>query len=202
MSKVDKQAAEKVDYYIQNQNPNFQEILRPLRKVILDTDKRILEDWKWNAPNYNLEGLLTWMVAFKDHVGLNFYKGAGIEDKYDLFEQKGTEGKNNRIIRLSNIDDLNKEAIEYYVSEAIKINESGIKLDSKRKEISVPVELIQLFNKYPKAKLFYETLAPSKRRDYNEWISTAKRETTKQKRLEQTIEKLLAKESLHQKYER
>ncbi|MGB4845933.1 MAG: YdeI/OmpD-associated family protein [Ferruginibacter sp.] len=65
-------------------------------------------------------------------------------------------------------------------------------VDYKNRSIEPPQELQQLFGKHKKAASFFNTLAFSHKREYVEWILSAKRDDTKQKRLETTIEKLTA----------
>lgn len=65
-------------------------------------------------------------------------------------------------------------------------------VDYKDRTVTVPEELKQLFNKNKKAAGFFESLAFTHRREYVEWIISAKRNETRQRRLETTMEKLSA----------
>ena len=58
--------------------------------------------------------------------------------------------------------------------------------------IEIPKELQQRLDKNKIAASFFDSLAFSHRREYVEWIVSAKKEETKNKRLETTIEKLAA----------
>ncbi len=64
--------------------------------------------------------------------------------------------------------------------------------DSTTKTIQLPEDLSKIFAKNIIAKQQFEKLAFSHRREYIEWIVTAKRDETRIKRLEGTIEKLIA----------
>ncbi len=64
--------------------------------------------------------------------------------------------------------------------------------DLKERVLDVPVELTQLLNKNTKAKNFFESLSFTNRKEYAAWISSAKRLETKEKRLTDTLTKLLA----------
>lgn len=66
-------------------------------------------------------------------------------------------------------------------------------VDYVNRTIEVPSELQQLFNKNKLAAAFFDSLAFSHRREYVEWIISAKRAETKARRLETTMEKLIAK---------
>ncbi|MEO7306726.1 MAG: YdeI/OmpD-associated family protein [Ferruginibacter sp.] len=65
-------------------------------------------------------------------------------------------------------------------------------VDYKNRTVDVPSELQLLFNKNKKVAGFFESLAFTHRREYVEWIVSAKRDETRQKRLETTMEKLSA----------
>ena len=65
-------------------------------------------------------------------------------------------------------------------------------VDYTNRTIQVPNELQQLFKKNKPAASFFDSLAFTHRREYVEWIISAKREETKARRLETTMEKLSA----------
>lgn len=65
-------------------------------------------------------------------------------------------------------------------------------VDFINRTILVPPELQQLFKKNKPAAVFFESLAFSHRREYVEWIISAKKEDTKKRRLDTTMEKLTA----------
>jgi len=63
--------------------------------------------------------------------------------------------------------------------------------DTEERRVEIPEELQKLLDEHPKAKEFYEGLAFTYRKEYAQWISSAKRETTRISRLEKTLDKLL-----------
>lgn len=65
-------------------------------------------------------------------------------------------------------------------------------VDYANRTIEVPQELQKLLNKNKTAAAFFDGLAFSHRREYVEWIMSAKKEETKAKRLATTMEKLIA----------
>ena len=65
-------------------------------------------------------------------------------------------------------------------------------VDYKSRTVIVPDELQALFNTNKTAAGFFNSLAFTHRREYVEWIVSAKKNETKQMRLETTIEKLIA----------
>ena len=58
------------------------------------------------------------------------------------------------------------------------------------KPTSTPADLTAALAKSPKAKVAFDALPPSHRREYTAWINEAKREETRARRIEQTITRL------------
>src|SRR5262249_53175058 len=59
--------------------------LYQLREMILNADPEITEEWKWNTGVWTKNGLVCSTGVFKDHVKLNFFKGASLADPEHLF---------------------------------------------------------------------------------------------------------------------
>ena len=51
----------------------------------------------------------------------------------------------------------------------------------------IPNELQLLLNKDKEANVFFESLAPSHKQAYNDWVGSAKQETTRNTRAEKAI---------------
>lgn len=65
--------------------------------------------------------------------------------------------------------------------------------DSATKTITLPADLEKAFKKHKKEAAYFHSLAFSHKREYIEWIVTAKKEETRAKRIEGTVERLAAK---------
>lgn len=61
-----------------------------------------------------------------------------------------------------------------------------------KRAVNLPQDLEHVFTLHPKAKDFFETLPYSHKREYIRWITDAKREDTRKRRLDATLEKLRA----------
>jgi hypothetical protein len=70
-------------------------------------------------------------------------------------------------------------------------------IDYKNRTVEAPPELKKLFAKHKAAGTFFDSLAFSHKREYVEWIMSAKKEETKTKRLATTIEMLEAKKKTY-----
>src|SRR4051812_12202597 len=72
-------------------------LLARLRQLILEADPAIIEEWKWDTAVWSHKGNVVAIGAFKDHIKLNFFKGAALADPQGLFNA-GLEAKASRAI--------------------------------------------------------------------------------------------------------
>ena len=200
-SKVNQDAPQKITDYINKVDGEFHNILTRLREIIMSSDLGIIEDWKWNAPNFHQEGMVCWLASFKQHVGLNFFKGSLIEDKHHLFESCG-DGKSNRMIKYSKLSQIEETHLKYYLQKAVELNQKGVKVETKKINTNCPEDFQNALDNHEKAKEFFNSLAPSYQRDYIEWITSAKQEATREKRLLTSIEWLSEGKKKNWKYEK
>jgi hypothetical protein len=64
--------------------------------------------------------------VFKDHVKLNFFKGASLDDPRGLFNA-GLEAKASRAIDLAEGEEIDESALKDLVRTAVAYNTSGSK---------------------------------------------------------------------------
>lgn len=76
------------------------------------------------------------------------------------------------------------------VTETKKVDLKGVDFDKKL--IVTPAELEKIFTGHKKAREVFQNLSVTNQREYVEWIEGAKRQDTRKRRLEATVEKLLA----------
>ena len=189
-----------VDCYIKGANEEFIPILKKIREHLLRDEFKLEEGWKWSAPNYDHKGMVCWLAHFKNHVGLNFFKGSLIEDLHGLYDEACMD-KGNRMLKFRSLDDLDLEKLNHYIFEGVRLNDEGVKVAKKKIENSVPDDLGSALEKNKVAKAFFESLAPGYKRDYIEWITSAKRDATREKRLATTVEWLSEGKKKNWKYE-
>ena len=99
-------------------------LLAQLRKLILDAAPDVTEEWKWGTAVWVHKGNVVAAGAFKDHVKLNFFKGASLDDPSGLFNA-GLEAKATRAIDFHQGDKINPEALKRLVRAAVALNASG-----------------------------------------------------------------------------
>ena len=98
--------------------------LARLRKLIHEASPEITEDWKWDTPVYACKGNVVATGVFKDHVKLNFFKGALLNDPKKLFNA-GLEAKTSRGIDLSEDSKIDEAALKDLVRAAVALNVAG-----------------------------------------------------------------------------
>jgi hypothetical protein len=99
-------------------------LLARLRKLILEAVPDIAEEWKWGTPVWSRNGLVCSAGAFKDHVKLNFFKGASLQDPKGLFNA-GMDAKATRSIDFSEGSDVDESALKDLIRAAVVYNMSG-----------------------------------------------------------------------------
>ena len=103
-----------------------------LRRQILEAEPAIVEEWKWETPVWSLNGNVVAAGVFKDHVKLNFFKGASLPDPHGLFNA-GLEAKTSRAIDFGEGDAVNDSALKELVRAAAALNGPKGKPSSKPK---------------------------------------------------------------------
>ena len=166
-----------------------------LRKLVHKALPGVKEDWKW-GPNFNVEGMICGIWGFKDHVKLVFFKGSVMKDKHKLFAHD-MNNQGNRSIHFMEGDKIDDKKIIEYLKEAADINKKGIKPEKKKIVVKVPAELAKALSKDKKSKAYFDGLAPSHRREYAEYISLAKQEETRLRRLDKVMEMLADKRKMN-----
>ncbi|ALN62573.1 hypothetical protein GLA29479_1699 [Lysobacter antibioticus] len=183
----------RIDAYIVKAAPFAQPILEHLRAVVHAACPQVEEAIKWGMPSFVYRGkLMCGMAAFKQHATFGFWQGANIVGA----RQSADSDAMGQFGRLSKIGDLpGKRELTRLVKQAMALIETGVtRPATKRAQPKPPVELptdlaaALAQKKNAKAKTTYEAFPPSQRREYVEWIESAKREDTRKARLAQAME--------------
>jgi len=98
-------------------------ILARLRKLILDVAPDLTEEWKWGTAVWIQNGLVCSAGAFKEHVKLNFFKGAFLKDPKHLFNA-GLDAKATRAIDFHEGDAIDASALKILIRAAIAYNQT------------------------------------------------------------------------------
>lgn len=189
-----------VEEYIEV-NSHFSDALTLLRDLINST--QLDESLKWNAPVYSLNGKnVVGLGAFKQHFGIWFFNGVFLKDEQQLLVNAQEKTKALRQMRFESIEDIDKAAVLAYVKEAIENQKLGkeLKPERKGKTVVIPKELSTVLKANGELNTSFKALTPGKQREYCEYIESAKREATKQTRLDKITPMILKGVGLHDKY--
>lgn len=119
-------ASQHIDNYINELTDWRGKMIARLRKLILDAAPELTEEWKWDTPVWSHKGNVVAAGVFKDHVKLNFFKGASLADPNGLFNA-GLEAKATRAIDIAEGEEIDESALKDLVRVAVAHNASGSK---------------------------------------------------------------------------
>jgi hypothetical protein len=195
-----------VDAYIAKSPEYARPILKKIRAIFHKAHPEIQETIKWGFPHFEYKGVLGSMAAFKKHVGFGFWKGRLMKDPLKLFAQVGETSMH--AWKLADVSELpDEDALIRYVEQAVDLNENNVKIPRPKKtgptkELAVPDFFRTALKKNKKALATFEGFSPSHRNEYVEWITEAKQEVTRDKRVTKAIELLSEGKSRHWKYQK
>ena len=188
--------AKSAESYIKN-HPKWSEELGILRKVLIDSE--LDETVKWGMPVYTLGGKnVIGITGFKHHFGVWFYQGVFLYDPHKLL-RNAQEGKTKAMRHLNFKDksEIDLAILKEYVAEAIENQKSGKVVKASSRSSKLPELLKAALSADAELKAGFEGLTPGKQKDYIEYISEAKMEKTKLKRLDKIVPMILRGEGLN-----
>jgi len=198
MSQPVPNASEEITAYI-NALPEFGRLIcEELRAVILKAVPDVVEDWKW-GPSYFADGIMCGYSGFQKHVKLTFFNGSAMSDSKGLFNHC-VDNEFNRSIKFTDVAQIDEKLLIGYIRESAAINAKGFKRSVKARIIEVPQDLQAALNKDKKALAFFDQLTPGYRKDYVQWITSAKQMATRADRIAKTVRLCSAEERLNDKY--
>jgi uncharacterized protein YdeI (YjbR/CyaY-like superfamily) len=194
----------RVDAYISGAADFAKPILQHLRELVHTACPEVEETMKWSRPSFLHEGILCGMSAFKHHCAFGFWL-------YELVLEPAENGAPERdgmgqFGRITSLADMpSDKKLLAYIKKAVELNESGAKRPAslrpaKRQELIIPDYFTAALRKNKKALAAFEAFSYSHKKEYVEWITEAKREETRQKRIATMLAWLAEGKSRHWKY--
>ena len=168
----------RVDAYIARSAEFARPILSHLRKVVHAGCPEAEETLKWSSPAFMYKGILCGMAAFKKHCVFGFWKEALLRDR--LEGAAGSRGKAmGQFGRLTAVSDLpDDRTLLSLIREAVGLNDQGIKS---------PRYFLDALRRNRKAFSTFEKFTYTNKKDYVEWVTEAKREQTRRRRLDTAV---------------
>jgi uncharacterized protein YdeI (YjbR/CyaY-like superfamily) len=197
-----------IDAYISKSADFAKPILNHLRTLIHKTCPEVEENMKWGMPSFEYKGNLCGFAAFKKHMMFGFWKASLMRDSKFLLGKQSKTAMGN-LGKITSIKDLpSDKVIAGWIKEAMKLNDTGVKLDRsakpkhERKKYKMPSYFAKVLNKNKKAKQIFDNFSPSHKREYLEWIIEAKTDETRNRRMTSAIQLMTEGKSLNWKYMR
>lgn len=194
----------RIDAYIDKANDFAKPILNHLRNLIHRAAPEITETVKWSMPFFDFKGPVCHIAAFKQHCAFGFWKNALIKDTHGILgESKDAMGSLGRITSLADLPA--DEVLIEYIHQAIALNANEVKTpvrkhNTEKKELVVPGYFLDTLARNPVAMTNFEKFSPSQKKEYVEWITEAKTDATRQKRLDTAFEWIGEGKTRHWKY--
>lgn len=199
----------RVDAYIKKAQPFARPVLKHLRDLVHKGCPEVEETIKWSFASFDYKGPFCSMASFKEHAVFGFWKYSLMKDpKGYLGERfnKGGEAMGN-LGRIRSIKDLPPDdVILDLIKQAKKLNDDGVKLPPRKvkpkAELVVPDYFNKALNKNKIAAKVFEGFSASHKREYVEWITGAKAEETRNRRMATAMEWIVQGKGRNWKYER
>ena len=192
----------RIDAYIAKQADFARPILVHLREAIHAACSEAEETLKWSMPAFMYKGqILASMAAFKAHATFGFWRAK------DVVGETGAErDAMGQFGRLTSRDDLPPaDVLSSLIRKAMAVADSGEKrprpVKHPKPELETPEDLGEALDGNEAARATFDGLSPSARRDYVEWVVSAKRPETRASRIAQAVEWMAEGKKRHWKYE-
>lgn len=199
----------RVDAYIEKSADFAKPILNHIRELVHKACPDVEETIKWSFASFDYKGPFFSMAAFKQHAVCGFWKYSLLNDPDGYLGERSNKGGEamGNMGRITSIKDLPPDKVIIdLIKQAKKLNDDGIKLPPRKvkekKEIVVPDYFTKALNKNKKAHTTFKNFSPSHKREYLEWITEAKTEETRNKRMATAMEWLAEGKGRNWKYER
>jgi len=197
----------KIDAYIVKSADFAKPILLHIRELVHKACPDVEEKMKWSMPFFDYKGeMLCHMAAFKQHAVMGFWKAALMKDAL-LMENAKSEVAMGHLGKITSLKDMPADKkITRWIKEAMQLTDNGVKLPAKKKaadkkETVAPEYFIKALAKNKKAKQVFENFAPSHRKEYLQWITEAKTEETRSKRMATALEWIAEGKGRNWKYQ-
>jgi len=178
----------RVDEYIAKSADFARPILTELRARVHAACPGVEETMKWSVPHFDYKGMLAGMAAFKQHCAFGFWKASLVMG--GAAKADDAMGHFGRITRVSDLPP--KKVFRDYVRKAMALNDAGVKVEraakAPKRAVTAPGYITAALGKNKKALATFDAFSPSHRREYVQWITEARTDATRTRRLDQAIE--------------
>ena len=189
------------EYY--EKEVTFKEEINQLRLLAHKTEA--VETCKWGMPVYTIDNKNVFGICrFKDFFGVWFYNGVFLEDPKNVL-RNAQEGKTKamRHWNFRSAKEIDGKGVLAYMLEAIENQKQGRVLQPKKNkevEFEIPKELQSALSESVSLKKTFSSFTPYKQKEFCEYVSQAKQETTRLRRVSKILPMIEDGVGLNDKY--
>jgi uncharacterized protein YdeI (YjbR/CyaY-like superfamily) len=187
----------KVNFFFEKTD-QWQESYIKLRTILLDCG--LVEELKWGVPCYTFQKNNVVLIhGFKNYCALLFHKGVLLKDENHILIQQTEHVQSARQIRFTAIQEITalEIVLKKYIFEAIEIEKAGLKVALKKtSEFEMAEEFKIKLEEFPQLQKAFYALTTGRQRGYLLYFSSAKQTKTRQSRIENNIQKIIAGKGL------
>ena len=179
------------DEWLEIAHPFSQPIAAQLREWFLGWEPDLGEAIKWNLLCFSGRKNVCGISACKAHVSIAFFRGTELVDPAGLF-QGGEMNTNIRSVRITSSRSLNRAALRALLHAAVELDAQP-EIPAAPKQKREPWPAPEFFakalamRKHRAAAAGFAKLSPSCQREWLVWLSTAKRDETRERRVKETL---------------
>lgn len=197
----------RIDDYIGKAQDFAKPIMRHLRETVHEACLDVDETIKWGSPHFMYGGkILCAMASFKAHCAFFFRLGSVMKDPRKIMTPVGSGNGMGHFGKIASLNDLPSDKILIqYIREAMRLTEEGVKKTTPKassKELEVPDYFVKALKKDKEAYKNFTNFSYSRQRDYVEWITEARTEPTRARRIATAVEWLREGKGRNWKYEK
>jgi len=184
----------RVDAYIAKANDFAKPVLKQIRGAVHKGHPAVSETIKWGVPAYVDErGIFCMTAAFKQHCAWVFWTG-----------RKPATGDAKRFRKISSVEDLPspRELVAIVKEAATSAPAAKAKTTRAATPVTVPTYFRVALRKNAKACAAFDAFPPSHKREYVDWIASAKTDQTRQRRITTALQWIASGKSRNWKYGR
>jgi uncharacterized protein YdeI (YjbR/CyaY-like superfamily) len=179
-----------VDAYLDTSD-NWPDEIKAIRPLLLDCG--LDEQIKWGKPCYCLDDAnIVLLQEFSDHLALMFFKGVLLDDPHKVLHAQGPNTHGPKRMKFTSTNDIEalSDTITAYVQEAIAYENAGTELPERPDE-ALATELVERLASDDRLAEAFENLTPGRQREYNLHISDAKQSSTRERRIDKIVPRIL-----------
>lgn len=170
--------------------------MEKLRGIVLACG--LNEEFKWGKPCYTHDGdNVVILQEMKHFVALLFFKGSLLKDPHGVLEKPGPNSRVGRRLRFTSLSEVESLAgsIQEYIHEALELHRAGLRVE-KSDDVEWVEELQQRLREDAQFRAAFDGLTPGRRRAYNLHFASAKQSSTRERRIDKYVPKILAGQGL------